>query len=284
MASKSGDADPQFADFDKGPLGRATDYPLTYTPALLHPMNRAAARTSVGVSSVASVHGEDLWTAYEFSWLNLNGKPEVAGLHMAVDCQSTAIVESKSVKLYLNSFSQTRFPNRATVLEVLQADLSAAFQAAVDVLLLDLVDLMPATQMLSGECLDSLDVEVETYERDVHLLTIDPSRTWADEQLVTHLFRSLCPVTAQPDWASIVVGYCGTPMSHEGLLKYLISYRNHQAFHETTIEQIYCDLRDAFSPERLTIYGRFQRRGGLDINPFRASFEAQAPLCRLPRQ
>ncbi len=271
---------------DEGPLGQTSDYPSTYTPSLLHSMDRAVARAKAGVE-VSECKGEDLWTGYEFSWLNTDGKPQVTGLRLHVPCHSRAIVESKSLKLYLNSFSMTKFESHTEVLKTLDQDLTLAYRGPVMLELLDLVQLELPVHQFSGVCLDDLDVRTNTYERDPLLLSVeDPGATEhvVHETLYTHLFRSLCPVTGQPDWASVLVEYQGAPLARDGLLKYLISYRNHQAFHETTIEQIYLDILHTCRPRQLSVYGRFQRRGGLDINPFRSTHEDSAPLCRLPRQ
>lgn len=271
-------------DLDEGPLGRETDYPSTYTPSLLHSIDRISARDAVGVQDAVDLRGEDLWTGYEFSWLDTHGKPMVAGVRLRVPCQSPAIVESKSVKLYLGSFAQTKFENQGEVLKTLDQDLTLAFQSPVIIELLELPQLAAPVQQLPGLCLDDLEIRTHTYERDVSFLQVEDSELTVHETLHTHLFRSLCPVTAQPDWASIGIEYSGPPIERAGLLKYLISYRNHQAFHETTIEQIFCDIRRVCSPQRLSVYGRFQRRGGLDINPFRSLDDDSAPLSRLPRQ
>jgi 7-cyano-7-deazaguanine reductase len=178
------------------------------------------------------------------------------------------------MKLYLNGFAQTRFASVEEVLQRLQADLDHAFGASVILTLMDLDQLATGMALTKGECLDELDVEIARYQREPSLLAMAPNagaEEHVEELLVSHLFRSLCPVTAQPDWASIFVQYQGAPISREGLLAYLISYREHQAFHETTIERIYEDIWQACRPTALAVSGRFLRRGGLDINPFRTS-------------
>ena len=211
----------------------------------------------------------------------------MAGLRVRVPCQSPAIVESKSFKLYLNSFAQTKFENRAAVLRTLDQDLSLAFRSPLTVELLELAQLSGPANQLPGECLDDLDVWTKDYLRDATLLAYDEQANpdlMVQDTVHTHLFRSLCPVTGQPDWASILVQYRGRAIDKSSLLRYLVSYRGHQAFHETTVEQIYADLLERCSPERLMVHGFFLRRGGLDINPFRSS-EDQAPLLvRLARQ
>jgi len=266
------------SDLHTGPLGAEVDYPQSYTPDLLFPMPRMEGRSAVDVM-VSSWLGRDIWTGYEFSWLNVKGKPEVAGLQIIVDASSSHIVESKSMKLYLNGYAQTRFADANQVHRQLQADLSAAFGGQVQVHLVSLDHLAADMTAPRGLCLDSLDVTIVDYQRKPELLTLQASAdsipegesTPVEEQLISHLFRSLCPVTAQPDWASIFVHYRGPQIAHESLLAYLISYREHQAFHETTIERIYADIWHRCKPEMLAVTGRFLRRGGLDINPSRVS-------------
>lgn len=268
----------------ESPLGKQTEYPTQYTPSVLHPMSRQQSRDALGLLHVDSLRGEDLWTGYEFSWLNADGKPMVAGVRLHVPCQSEALVESKSLKLYLNSFAQTRFDTQAEVLNTLDQDLGLAFRAPVIVELVDLHQLPAAADTLAGTSLDQQDVVISQYTRDPELLQLAEGKVNVKERCFTDLFRSLCPVTGQPDWASVQIEYAGPAIDRAGLLKYLISYRNHQAFHETTIEQIFCDLMEYCAPHELSVYGRFVRRGGLDINPFRSNFEDQAPDIRLSRQ
>ncbi len=271
------------AGLDQSPLGQSTSYVETYTPSLLYPIKRAVGREPMGAANVAFL-GEDLWTGYEFSWLNVAGKPQVAGVRLRVSCTSEAIVESKSMKLYLGSFSGTRFETQAEVLRTLDQDLSLAFRAPVMLELLDMQQLAMNVPQMPGNCLDNLEIRTSTYERDPELLQHDGPDVVVHESLHTHLFRSVCPVTGQPDWGSIALSYSGRPIHQENLLRYLISYRNHPGFHETTVEQIYVDVLARCRPQSLTVYGRFQRRGGLDINPFRSTHETSAPVYRLPRQ
>lgn len=266
-----------------GELGKQSDYVETYTPSLLHGISRESTRGAALIDG-ALFQGEDLWTGYEFSWLNGRGMPQVAGLRLRVPAQSPMLVESKSMKLYTMSFSQTRFDSRTEVLKTLDQDLSTAFRAPVMVELLDLGQLEGMTHTLPGRSLDDMDVRINNYERAPDLLVPAESDVQVRETLHTHLFRSVCPVTNQPDWASLVIEYSGRPMNAEGLIRYLVSYRRHPGFHETTIEQIFCDLMAVYHPQALTVYGRFQRRGGLDINPFRSTHETAAPVYRLARQ
>jgi len=255
---------------DEIPLGRPTDYPDRYDPNLLARLARAPAREQMGIRGEPPFSGRDVWNGYEFSWLDPRGLPRVSGLCLSVNAASPSMVESKSMKLYLNGFAQTRFPSTRAVLDVLTADLSFAFGAPVAVAL-------PALHAIAqigsapGECLDDLQVTIETYERDASLLALEVGGAGPVEQtLHTHLFRSLCPVTGQPDWASIVVRYRGPAIERAALLRYLVSYRRHQAFHETTVEQIWLDLKARCGCEQLLVAGCFLRRGGLDINPVRS--------------
>ena len=281
----------------------------TYTPSLLQSIKRAGARIQLGIADELPFRGEDVWTGYEFSWLNQAGKPLVAGVRLRVPCSSPNLVESKSMKLYLNGFAQTRFGSRADVANTLEADLSAAFGAPLGVTLMD-IDHLGGGDRMPGDSLDGLDVAVSDYERNPQLLQRregsglrrsgtgelstrdapeslrwhDPEGQQVAETFHTHLFRSLCPITAQPDWASVLVRYIGAPVDPAGLLRYLISYRRHAAFHEDTIEQIFVDFTQRCRPDELTVFGRFLRRGGLDINPFRSTVADQAPELRLARQ
>ena len=303
--------------FDRPPVN-PSGYVDSYTPSLLHSIDRAGARARLGLRGELPFRGEDVWTGYEFSWLNGAGKPLVAGLRLRVPCTSPNIVESKSMKLYLNGFAQTRFSGRKDVLHTLAADLNAAFGAPLDVALVD-VDRLGGGDQLPGRSLDDLDVAVSDYERNPGLLqrrrdsalpspgTRDPSPPREDsalpspgtrdlsprrspgaervtEALHTHLFRSLCPITGQPDWASVLVQYTGAPVEPAGLLQYLVSFRRHAAFHEDTVEQVFVDFMQQCRPDELTVYGRFLRRGGLDINPFRSTSDDSAPELRLSRQ
>ena len=261
-------------------------------PGLLEGIARVRARALLGIADELPFRGEDLWTGYEFSWLNEAGKPVVAGLRLRVPCTSPNLVESKSMKLYLNGFAETRFKRREDVVEALENDLAEAFGTApvVEVVALDRLG---ATSRMPGESLDALQVVVEDYERNPELLTLgEVSESGRGAQAAgrvtatwhTDLFRSLCPITGQPDWASLMVGYTGLPIEPEGLLRYLVSYRRHTAFHEDTVERIFVDILQRCRPGELSVYGRFLRRGGLDINPFRSTHADAAPELRLVRQ
>ena len=279
------------AELKTGPLGESSQYAEGYSPNRLFPMPRAEGRSAVGLSGALDCYGQDVWTGYEFSWLNERGRPEVAVLRLTVASKSSHIVESKSMKLYLNGYAQTRFESTSKVCDRLVEDLSQAFNGAVVVDLVSLAEPSLGVSELTGECLDELDVEITDYQRNPDLLVPAATRgaqetkeTSVTQVLTTHLFRSLCPVTAQPDWASVIVSYSGAAIDQAGLLKYLISYRQHQAFHETTVERIYVDIWERCQPEKLSVSGRFLRRGGLDISPTRSSESQPMDTSRLSRQ
>ncbi len=266
------------------PLGRKVDYVTTYTPSLLRSVSRSDAREALGIEDSPPFLGEDVWTCYEFSWLNTNGRPDAAVLQLQVPANSTHMVESKSLKLYLTSFAQTPFVNRAELLRTLDSDLALAFRAPVMVSMLGVDQVPEPVAHLPGRTLDALDIAVSTYAYDPELLILEDATVSVRETLHTNLFRSVCPVTGQPDWASMMIQYVGPAISHEALLRYLISYRTHAAFHEATVEQIFVDIQRRCVPDQLTVFGRFLRRGGIDINPFRSTTEPQAPGIRLLRQ
>jgi len=266
------------------PLGKPTTYRDAYDPALLAPMDRAVARERLGLPQGLPFVGEDVWNAYEFSWLAATGMPRVALLQLRVDATSPRMLESKSVKLYLNGFAQMRFDSADRVRTVLQQDLSEGFGADVAVEMFAPAEADPPRASLPGTSLDSLNVETDVYQPAAELLISDAAAEPVAETLHTDLFRSLCPVTGQPDWASILIRYAGAPIDHAGLLRYLVSYRGHQAFHEATVEQIFIDLKARCGCRCLVVGGYFLRRGGIDINPFRADAGEVWPVLRLVRQ
>ena len=268
------------------PLGQLAEYTDTYTPSLLFSIERSKARLSMGIDTdKLPFQGEDVWMAYELSWLGQRGKPEVCAVRIKVPASSPCIVESKSLKLYLGSLAQTRFANRAELLNTLNSDLGIAFRAPVMIELMDLAQIPEISAQAPGICLDGLDVKLSQYEHTPALLELEEGEERAvKETLHTNLFRSLCPVTGQPDFATIVVQYLGRPIKRGSLLAYLVSFRNHEAFHEATVEQIYVDLMSQCKVEQLSVAGRFLRRGGIDINPFRSNTDNQLPQLRLPRQ
>ncbi len=271
-------------DLDASPLGRATAYAERYDPALLFPVERAPLRAELGFGAALPFRGVDLWNAYELSWLDSAGRPQVAIATLAVPASSPRLVESKSVKLYLTTFNQTRFPSEAEVVAAIERDLSGAAGAAVRVTLA-LPQRFPALPHaeLAGESLDVNPIAVGAFEPDPQALLTDGPIV--AEQLYTHLFRSVCPVTGQPDYASVQLTYRGARIGHDGLLRYLVSFRRHPGFHEHCVERIFADVWRRCAPESLSVYARFMRRGGIDINPYRTSGDGTPPSnARTARQ
>lgn len=268
------------------PLGKATRYKSEYDPQLLCPVPRRAKREEIGLDADLPFSGVDIWNAYELSWLTSKGKPVVAMGEFRFPCESASLIESKSFKLYLNSFNQTRFDSFERVESVIAADLSRAAGAEVGVRLLG-SDEFAGQRLVEfpGECIDGLDIAVEHYALDPTLLSgAAESGTIAEETLYSHLLKSNCLVTSQPDWASVLIRYRGGRIDREALLRYLISFRQHNEFHEQCVERIFADLMRHCRPQKLSVYARYTRRGGLDINPFRSNFEAEPVNLRLARQ
>ncbi len=267
-------------------LGKQVDYEFEYNPDLLQGVPRSLSRDTLNLSgSGLPFDGIDTWTGYELSWLNLKGKPNVAILECHVPITSKNLIESKSFKLYLNSFNQTKFASAEDVRQVLQADLSACAGEPVEVKLI-LPEQFSSLQFqeFNGTLLDSLDVEIDQYSPNTQYLTVAKNETGVQETLVSHLLKSNCLITSQPDWASIQIRYEGKAIEHEGLLKYLISFRQHNEFHEQCVERIYNDIMQHCQPDKLTVCARYTRRGGLDINPFRSNYEAPYANHRQARQ
>jgi 7-cyano-7-deazaguanine reductase len=269
---------------EQSQLGKASAYVDQYDPSLLFPIPRAGKRAEIGIVGAAPFFGADMWTAFELSWLNARGKPQVALVHFTIPCETPHIVESKSFKLYLNSFNNTRFADAAEVLERLRADISEAVwrggvvQSSIGVRLIDaaLFDREPVHEM-DGLSLDRLDVECTHYQPAPELLTTVPEEGVVSEVLVSNLLKSNCLVTGQPDWGSVQISYSGLPIQQEGLLQYLVSFRNHHEFHEQCVERIFMDIWTRCKPTKLAVYARYTRRGGLDINPFRTSYPQALP-------
>ncbi len=270
---------------DLSPLGQKTAYISEYDARLLFPIPRRESRKALGLSDELPFFGCDIWTGYELSWLNSKGKPEVAVAEFSIPFNSPFIIESKSFKLYLNSFNQTKFESLDEVSSLLIKDLSSVAGAPVSVGLHYLRDsnlLIDFT--FHSVCLDDLDVTIDQYHPQPDLLTADTSVHVA-ESLCSHLLKSNCPVTGQPDWASVFIEYSGAQISHENLLRYVVSFREHQDFHEHCVERMFVDISNQCKPESLSVYARYTRRGGLDINPFRSSESVTTPkIGRLLRQ
>lgn len=261
------------------PLGKPAAYRDTYDPSLLFPMPRADMRSELGITGTLPFFGMDVWNAYEVSWLNLRGKPQVAIATLMVPAETPNIVESKSMKLYFNSLNQCKLAGPDALQVLLRDDLSAAFGASIQIRLAPAADFAKLRMNeLDGLLLDRLDIEVDRYEPDLELLKTATDAAPVEETLVSHLLKSNCPVTNQPDWASLQIRYAGHPVDQEGLLKYLIGFRHHQGFHENCVERIFMDILRRCSPAKLLVSARFTRRGGIDINPWRANF----PLTQMP--
>ncbi len=275
------------------PLGRASAYVDQYQPGLLFPIPRAPQREQIGVIGQPGFFGADWWTAYELSWLNARGKPQVAIAHILVPCESTHIVESKSFKLYLNSFNGTRIADADEVRRRIRGDVSAAIwqggpvRASVGVRLIAPEDFdREPVHELDGLNLDRLDIDCEPHDHPApDLLHAAFDEQPVEETLTSRLLKSNCPVTGQPDWGSVQIRYAGPQIDQAGLLRYLISFRRHNDFHEHCVERMFNDLWVRCKPAKLMVYARYTRRGGLDINPWRTSHPGPAPAnLRTARQ
>jgi 7-cyano-7-deazaguanine reductase len=277
---------------EQSQLGKTSAYVDHYDPSLLFPIPRASKRAEIGITGASPFFGADLWTAFELSWLNPRGKPQVALAHITVPCESPNIIESKSFKLYLNSFNNTVCKDAREVQDRLRTDLSeaawrgAAQPSSVGVRLLapDMFDQEPVHE-LDGLSLDRLDVECTRYTPAPELLRANHDEAPVTEVLTSNLLKSNCLVTGQPDWGSVQIRYSGAQIDQEGLLQYLVSFRNHNEFHEQCVERIFMDIWTRCQPIQLVVYARYTRRGGLDINPWRTSHPgALPPNVRTARQ
>lgn len=271
---------------EHSPLGKSSEYISTYTPSLLFPIPRAAKWAELGLSAETLPYkGVDFWNCFELSWLLPSGKPVVAIGEFSIPADSPNIIESKSFKLYLNSLNQTAFADTQSLEATLRTDLSFAAGKPVNVRIRSLADIEAEGVMaLPGVCIDDLDINVSSYEHPrPELLRCDDSRV-VEESVHSHLLKSNCPVTSQPDWGSVVVEYRGAALDHANLLEYIVSFRQHSDFHEQCVERIFLDLQRLLKPEKLTVYARYVRRGGLDINPYRSTENTQFLNVRLARQ
>ena len=267
-------------------LGQQTKYAEKYDRTLLQPVPRHLNRDMLNITTTQPFTiGADVWTAYEISWLNPKGVPQVAIADVSIDFHSKNLIESKSFKLYLNSFNQTRFANFNEVQQILQQDLQDCAKGELKVRLNSLTDYtQQPIAALDGDCIDGLDIEIEDYAFNAELLKDCTNDRIVEEALVSHLLKSNCLITQQPDWGSLQIHYVGKQINREQLLRYIISFRQHNEFHEQCVERIFCDLMHFAAPEKLTVYARYTRRGGLDINPYRSNFEPLPPNLRLARQ
>ncbi len=277
----------------KAPLGKASSYVDQYDASLLFPIARIDKRMEIGVpEGAAPFFGADMWTAFEVSWLNTRGKPQLAIAHITVPCESPNIIESKSFKLYLNSFNNTVFADFDGVTSALKRDLSTAAwkghavigMVGVRLIQPQLFDAQPIHE-LDGLSLDRLDIDCSCYTPAPDLLHTETGGVPVSEVLVSNLLKSNCLVTGQPDWGSVQISYSGQAINQETLLQYIVSFRNHNEFHEQCVERIFMDIWTRCKPSKLTVYARYTRRGGLDINPYRTSHPAALPAnIRTARQ
>lgn len=264
-------------------LGKQVEYICHYAPELLQAVPRSLSREQIGLTDNLPFSGFDIWNGYELSWLNLKGKPQIALLQCSVPCQSPNLIESKSFKLYLNSFNQQPLDSIDTLKKMLIQDLSGCAGKPVD------VRLFTATEFnqlqisdLAGECIDDLDIEIHDYDLNPAFLTHESEHV--EETLTSNLLKSNCLITNQPDWGSVSIHYHGKKICQEGLLRYIISFRQHNEFHEQCVERIFNDIMQHCKPQKLSVYARYTRRGGLDINPFRSNFEQKCSMERQARQ
>lgn len=260
------------------PLGKAVQYQDQYSPGLLFPISRLEKRLEIGISGSLPFFGTDIWNGYEISWLNLKGKPQIALATFLVPADSPRLIESKSFKLYLNSLNQTRIADIAALKSLLEKDLTEAAGATV------IVQISEPQQFyqiklgeLEGELIDALDIEVNQYSPAPELLRLEPEEAPVEETLTSNLLKSNCLVTGQPDWGSVQIRYVGQQINREGLLRYLIGFRQHNEFHEQCVERIFMDIMRQCRPMKLSVYARYTRRGGLDINPYRTNFSGAMP-------
>ncbi len=277
---------------EQSQLGKNSAYVDQYDASLLFPIPRAVKREELGIRSAPIFLGADLWTAFELSWLNLKGKPQVAIAHITVPSESTHIIESKSFKLYLNSFNATRFVDAQAVRDCMREDLDTALwhggqimaRCGVKIILPEEFDKEPVHE-LDGLNLDRMDIECTHYQPAPELLRAQKDEAPVTETLVSHLLKSNCLVTGQPDWGSVQISYSGDQIDQAGLLQYIVSFRNHNEFHEQCVERIFMDIWTRCKPLKLSVYARYTRRGGLDINPWRTSHpQSPPPNIRTARQ
>jgi 7-cyano-7-deazaguanine reductase len=263
------------------PLGQATQYPEQYDPGLLYPIPRSENRLKLGLKEGQALPfvGVDIWNAFELSWLNQKGKPQIALAEFQIPADSPKMIESKSFKLYLNSLNNARFENENEVRERLVVDLSAVAGSKITARIQanDAIA-KKGMQEMGGVLLDRLDIEIDPHiPADPNLLGVNEDFGPIEQCLVSHLLKSNCPVTGQPDWASVQIRYQGRPILEEGLLRYLIGFRQLGEFHEHCVETIFSDIKRQCKPDKLSVYARYTRRGGLDINPFRTDHNAPWP-------
>lgn len=268
---------------DINPLGKEVVHSQSYHPGHLYPVARAEGRNAIGLGETLPFSGADIWNAYEISWLNKLGRPEIAIGQFVFPSDSPNLIESKSLKLYLNFLNLERFDSVAAVRTTIAKDLTDKAGRPVDVVLYQIDDLAIANiNKPPGRCLDNLEIEVHGYRIDPG--TLSTLHAKAEETLYSNLLRTNCPVTGQPDWGTVIIRHRGPQLDPAGLLKYIVSYREHTGFHENCVERIFCDILDRCNPEQLFVQAQFTRRGGLDINPWRANYNVVPEFVRYVRQ
>lgn len=274
----------QFVTNHKLSLGRETAYPDRYAPEVLDAIRRSNSREALGITAKLPFRGVDVWNAWELTWLGEGGRPAAATARIAVPVESPNIIESKSLKLYLNSFAMTEFGSAGDVTALIRADLSRVAESPVNVRVAPVASTEARTvARLAGASLDDLDVNCDDWDVNADLLHAD-SNNIVTADVHTHLLRSLCPVTEQPDTGSLQIAYRGPAIEPASLLRYVVSYRQHSDFHESCIERMFIDVQERCKPLDLTLHARYQRRGGIDINPFRSTLEQGPRNLRLWRQ
>ncbi|NOI81416.1 NADPH-dependent 7-cyano-7-deazaguanine reductase QueF [Vibrio tubiashii] len=257
-------------------LGQKTEYSNQYDASLLQPVPRSLNRDDLNLGDSLPFQGCDIWTLYELSWLNEKGLPQVAIGEVSIPATSANLIESKSFKLYLNSFNQTRFSSWDQVEQTLIKDLSACAGETVSVTVRSVVDYTDSVVVtMDGDCIDEQDIKITSYDFDRTLIQGAATGDVVEESLHSHLLKSNCLITNQPDWGSVEIQYKGKQIDREALLRYLVSFREHNEFHEQCVERIFTDIMEFCQPESLTVYARYTRRGGLDINPYRSNVTSQ---------
>ncbi|UDG82513.1 NADPH-dependent 7-cyano-7-deazaguanine reductase QueF [Candidatus Vallotia cooleyia] len=259
-------------------LGKKVGYSQSYNRKLLFPIERRHSRNAIGIPVILPFFGTDIWNAYELSWLNKRGKPQIALATFHIPAESPNIIESKSFKLYLGSFAKTRIASIDVLRETIHRDVCASVNANVSVQIIPPDEFVtPVINQRARTSLDRLDLDTDIYMPDPSLLSVNSCQAPINETVFSDLLKSNCPVTGQPDWGSIQIQYVGPPIDHASLLRYIVSYRDHTAFHEQCVEHIFIDIQRVCKPIKLAVYARYTRRGGLDINPFRTNFHLPFP-------
>lgn len=266
---------------DETPLGKPSVYSDQYDPSLLFSIERVTSRSALGLGDDLPFGGCDIWTAWEISWLNASGVPQVTSAEILVPAYSPYLIESKSLKLYLGSFAMTKVDSPARLQEMIETDLKACTGSDVELILHSAAD-EPRIEDFAGSCIDATDTNCDVFDVEPAFLT--SAGELVTETLHSHILRSLCPVTDQPDLGSVLISYQGPQIDRAGLLRYIVSFRQHNDFHEACVERMFMDISQRCKPDQLTVYARYQRRGGIDINPFRSDFEAPPSHLRLHRQ